>query len=180
MKLMILNLLSACSKLILISILIQGQVIASGQEATDTALGLYTIANQHYQFDSSAVHFIVFKNGYYCKDCFTSLNDYVKTLKESYNVRFVAISMCDSSSLERKKTMAEARKLLPAFDEFVFRYNSSPGNIFSLKPNSNTPEIFILIRGNIKHIPYKQIFDFSTMNISATTRNQISTLLNEK
>ncbi len=140
----------------------------------------YNTKNSEFIFQDSVNYFIVLRNNHYCNNCFLSINDFVSKIKNQFPAQFIAISICDSNSLDRKKSIAETKNLLPDFDEFIVQYSTSTNNIFNQYLIKQTPEILILTNGNVEHISNPEIFEIASVNVSAETKEHIIKLLNGK
>jgi hypothetical protein len=139
---------------------------------------VYTAKNKLFAFGDNSTWFIVLKNDRNCHTCFESMNDYVSQIRKNYNCRYAVIIDCDSTALDRKRSFADTRLLMPDFDTLLFQYRQSPDNFFRSLHVNYTPEIIILKNGKVTNIQYKDIFDPNSMNLSVQTQTQISRLLN--
>jgi hypothetical protein len=139
----------------------------------------YTAGNKLFEFADTATYFIVLKNDRNCHNCLVSMNEFVSKIKNP-GCRFAVIICCDSTALDRKRAFADTKKLMPDFDTLLFQYKESESSLFRSMHTNYTPEIVILKNSIVTFIPYKDIFDNSTLEILPETQTLIATLLDEK
>src|SRR5207244_975648 len=103
---------------------------------------------------------------------------FVHLIKDSIRAKFVVIALIDSTTLDRRRNAFENKSLMPDFDEFLFQYNrSSEKTIFDKLKTDYTPEILLIHNGHSVHVPYRQVFNYPSLNISDKTQKEIFELL---
>jgi hypothetical protein len=138
----------------------------------------YSKENIRLNLNENAKYLIVLKNNHNCINCFEQLNDFVRLNKNNLKAKFIVVAEIDSTTLDRKRSYYENKKLMPDFDDYLFQYACNTNkNIFKNLNTNYTPEIIILNHGEINYIPYAKIFDHTTLNISLQTQIDISHLL---
>ncbi len=139
---------------------------------------IYSKENISQTFYDSINYFIVLKNNKNCMNCFGEINQFIQTIKKTYTSKFIAISLIDSTTLDRKRNFYENKKLMPDIDDFFFQYRNNSNNFFfDNLSNGYTPEIIILKNGKIFRIPYQEIFEFESLEISQDFKIKIIDLL---
>ena len=139
---------------------------------------LYTKQNFPFYFSDTTNYFIVLKNNKNCQSCFSIVNDFIKSAKDSLRAKLISITLIDSTTLSRKIQEAANIRLMPDMDRCFYQYkNSNDENLFSQLKINYTPVLLIISRGEIFLIPYLDIFEYQTMEISYVVKNKIFQLL---
>ncbi len=134
----------------------------------------YDPMNKPIQFSDTGNYFIVLENRKKCDNCFQEINAFVESEKNKIDANYVAVILTDSSSLERKRDYVHNKMLMPEFKYFYFQYFSSASkSIFETFHTNYTPELILVNKGKIKHIPYRSIFDFPNAGVSENTKKEI-------
>lgn len=141
---------------------------------------VYTVKNKEYSINDSSSYFIILRNNHGCNNCYTSLNDYLLKLRNKVQANFISISECDSNSLARKRNLADTQNLMPDMNDYLFQYNCTKDNFFNNYSVDNTPVVVIVRNGKLTLIPYSEIFEISSTNISSYAHQKFLTLLNGK
>ncbi len=174
---LICNKLSTAIALVFLSVNIlpaHGQSKASIEKGNAFTIPLYSVDNQTSYLNDSSSSFVVLKNNRNCLDCFKSINRFVTELKKNGGIRFVAVTLVDSTTLDRKRSFANSQKLFSAFDGFLYQYyKSATKNLFEELGTEYTPEIILISKGNFLRIPYKEIFQYPSLDLSIQTQIQI-------
>ncbi len=140
----------------------------------------YDPMNKPIQFSDTGNYFIVIENRKKCDNCFQEINAFVESEKNNINANYVAVILTDSSSLERRRDYVHNKMLMPEFKYFYFQYfNSVSKSIFETLQTNYTPELILVNKGKIKHIPYRSIFDFPNAGFSKNTRKEIIEFLSK-
>ena len=145
----------------------------------DSAINLfktpfYDQTNHPLQFSDTCNYFIVLENRKKCDNCFLDINSFIAAEKNNFHANFVAIILTDSNSLERKRDYVHNKILMPEMQYFLFQYlNSGVKTIFESYQTSFTPELILVNKGKIKHIPYRSIFDFPNSGFTEATKKEI-------
>ena len=135
---------------------------------------IFTYDNRKITLSENEKYVIVLKNNRYCNDCFVTLNNYIRNIKNSLNTKFINITLIDSTTLDRKRNYTLNKNLLADFDEYFFQYNhSSTETIFQRLNTNYTPEIILVNKGNIFYISCSDIFDSRSGDISVKTQFKI-------
>jgi hypothetical protein len=138
----------------------------------------YSKENIRQDFSDSINYFIVLKNNKNCMNCFSEINEMIHANKDSLKGRFVVIALIDSTTLERKKSFAENKRLMPDFDDYFFQYKNTKENLlFDKLTTGYTPEIIVIQKAKLIQISYQDIFEFPSLQVSADFQNKISELL---
>lgn len=138
----------------------------------------YSRQNISFSFSDTTNYFIILRNNKNCQSCFSILNDYVKSVKDSLPGKYISITLTDSTTLNRKIHEAANKRLMPDLDGFYFQYkNSKSDNLFDRLEINNTPDLLIISNGEITRISYADIFEYNTMNIRYELQQEIFRLL---
>jgi len=138
----------------------------------------YSRENKQEFFSENTNYVMVLKNNRNCMNCFEQLNEYVHLNKEFLNAKFIVMALIDSTSLDRKRSFYENKKLMPDFEDVFFQYRGQmKSTIFDFLQSNTTPELLIINKGKIYHIPYSKIFDYPSLNISLQVQTEIAELL---
>ncbi len=138
----------------------------------------YTNENRLERLNENNNYILILKNTRGCADCFKSINNYIRNLKSPGNIRTALISLVDSTSLERKRNFYFNKKLMPDIDEYLFQFiTSDDQTLFEQFKTKYTPEIILVKSGNIIHIPYPEIFEFPSLEISTATSKKVNEFL---
>jgi len=136
------------------------QIISSEQFEK---LIFYTEANQTFQFSKTENYFVILQNSKKCDDCFRDINSFINSHKDSIHANLVVVTYIDSNTLERKRTFAHNKKLMPDFTTYLFQYhNSSTPTLFEICKTNFSPELLVIEKEKYKHISYKDLFNFPT------------------
>ncbi len=125
-------------------------------------------------------YILVLRNGFSCLECLSSVNAFMKANKTDNNILFEDISMCDSSTLDRKKAYASAKRIFPDSGIHLVQYDLNRLNIFSLFDTHFTPEIILVNGKSVLHLSYKELFENAGSSLSVNAQLKISNFFSIK
>lgn len=181
MKTMIRNLSSGYQKfginrLAFISFLLIS-IISFAQSTTNSNIDkiqFYTKENRELHFSNDSIYVIVLKNNKSCMNCFAVINNYIKTIHDKSNIKLIAISHSDSTSLDRKRNIYELQNIFSAISNFGVSYNTI------VTDKTLTPELAIIKNKTFRHFSYEEIFGDGFDIVSPKVQKEISEILNHK
>jgi hypothetical protein len=137
-------------------------------------LKFYSNTNELFNFSSKENYVIILQNSKKCDDCFRDINSFAKFNKDSIQAKLVVVILIDSNTLERKRSFAHIKKLMPDFTTYLFQYSgSSFPTLFDLSKTSFSPELVVIEKEKITHVPYKSLFNFPSSEFTL----EVKTLL---
>lgn len=164
MKRMIRNLFSNVLLLILLTCF---TIKANGSK--NQLLQVYDQNNNAIQFHSDSTYLIIIKNNKSCLNCFLVVEDFIRTLPVDTIHDWLAVS-CDSSTLARRRVIAENKRLLSRMHSIGVYYHG-------VDENSYTPQLLLIKNGESHLFKYDELFDGTSEEIQFTTQKKIKELL---
>jgi hypothetical protein len=109
------------------------------------------------------------KNNKSCLNCFLIAQDFIRTLPVDSMNEWLAV-MSDSSTLARRRTLAENRRLINRMPSIGVYYRG-------VDENSFTPQLLLIKNGNPTLFKYDELFDGTSEEIRLNTQKKIKELL---
>jgi hypothetical protein len=128
---------------------------AGEKDASPCGVKFYSAENYPVTLSDPTKAIIVLRNFHSCQDCFRELDAYLAA--EIKNVGLYSLAYCDSGTLERKRSIAISRSLMPGMTPLV-SYTHSQDSAFRAYENSITPYVWLVRKNSVSVIPYSSIF----------------------
>ncbi len=135
----------------------------------NTHLSLYDLNNKPLLLDQNQSYLIVIKNIKSCLNCFSTIQDYLVSLNAD-TINEWLIMETDSSTLQRRRTIYEAKNLFSRFSYYGVTYDQSLSNL-------QTPILILFHKNNYYQYNYDELFEEGFNFISFSVQKKIKEIL---
>lgn len=138
----------------------------------NTHLSLYDQNNKPLPLDQNQTYLIVIKNNKSCLNCFSIIQDYLVSLNAD-TINEWLIMESDSATLERRRTVYEAKNLFSKFSYYGVTYDQTLSNL-------QTPILILYHKNNFYQYNYDELFGEGINFISFSVQQKIKEILEKR